>query len=460
MEKQVGAIVKVGPEDWQIVQQDAAGMGRMEFGGRWVVGGEGIVEVRLVWEDTGTAVTAGLDWQGVATSGDGTWSGALENIPAGGLYRLETRVRIADTPAGEWSPRGDMRHFLGVGDVWVIAGQSNSAGYGKGPYEDPCELGVHLFRNSERWALASHPMNDSTDTKHSINRENANSGHSPYLQFGRLLKRELGHPIGLVQTALGGSPLSRWNPAEPGTADLHENMLRCVAKAGGHVKGILWYQGESDVRSEEAATTYGERFCQALSAWRDALGDVGLPVLTVQLNRVLQLEDDGADQRWSQVREAQRQVARQVPGVAVVPALDLPLSDLIHTSPAGNMLLGERLARAALGMVYGKPVAWRAPDLVAARRGAGCVDLEFAHVESRMDTIDLEAVGFRVEDERGEVAVAQVIYPQDQRVELVLGRDIEGAAVVHGGYGKAPATVPADMERLLPMLGFWGAAIE
>ena len=34
MEKQVGAIVEVGPEDWQIVQQDAAGMGRMEFGGR------------------------------------------------------------------------------------------------------------------------------------------------------------------------------------------------------------------------------------------------------------------------------------------------------------------------------------------------------------------------------------------------------------------------------------------
>ena len=63
-------------------------------------------------------------------------------------------------------------------------------------------------------------------------------------------------------------------------------------------------------------------------------------------------------------------------------------------------------------------------------------------------------------DERGEVAVAQAIYPQDQRVELVLGRDLEGAAVVHGGYGKAPATVPADMERLLPMLGFWGAAIE
>ena len=124
---------------------------------------------------------------------------------------------------------------------------------------------------------------------------------------------------------------------------------------------------------------------------------------------------------------------------------------------AANVTL--RLARAALGMVYGKPVAWRAPDLVAAWGGDGCVELEFAHVESRMDTVDLQAVGFRIEDERGEVAVERVIYPQDQRLELVLGRDLEGAAVVHGGYGKAPATVPADMERMLPMLGFWGAAV-
>ena len=82
-------------------------------------------------------------------------------------------------------------------------------------------------------------------------------------------------------------------------------------------------------------------------------------------------------------------MARQVPGVAVVPTRDLPLSDLIHTSPAGNMLLGERLARAALGMVYRRGIAWKAPDVVAARAKDGRVGLEFANVESRMDSIDL-----------------------------------------------------------------------
>ena len=459
MEEQIGVIIEQGPADWQIVQQDERGQGRIELAGKWKFETPGQVEVRLVWEDTGVAVAAGLDWQAVPTEKDGTWKGALEHIPTGGLYRLETRLRTADNPAGEWSPRGDMRHFLGIGDLWVIAGQSNSAGYGRGPYEDPAELGVHLFRNSERWALAAHPMNESTDTQHGVNREAANPGHSPYLQFGRTLKRTLAHPVGLVQTSLGGSPLTRWNPGEPGAADLFDNMVQCVEKVGGKVRGIVWYQGESDTGTDADATSYVERFQQAVAAWREALADAELPVLTVQLNRVRQPVDPDADRRWSQVREAQRQVARKTPGVGVVPALDLPLSDQIHTSPAGNMLLGERLAQAALGLVYGQTVAWQAPDLVAARRQEDRVELEFAAVESRMDSIDLEANSFRVEDAAGEVPVAAVIYPQDHRVELVLERPLQGRANAHGGYGKAPAIVPADMERFLPMLGFWGVEI-
>ncbi len=459
MVEQIGAIIERGPEDWQIVQQDEDGNGRIELGGKWKFETPGQVEVRLVWEDTGVAVAAGLDWRAAQTGDDGTWTAVLEGIPAGGLYRLETRLRTAENPAGEWSPRGDMRHFLGVGDLWVIAGQSNSAGYGRGPYQDPAELGVHLFRNSERWTLAAHPMNESTDTRHPVNREAANPGHSPYLQFGRVLKRSLAHPVGLVQTALGGSPLTRWNPTEPGPADLFDNMVRCVTKVGGKIRGIVWYQGESDAGTDADATTYAQRFRQAVGAWREALADPELPVLTVQVNRVCQAADPDADRRWSQVREEQRQVARQMPGIAVVPALDLPLSDQIHNSPAGNLLLGERLAQAALGLVYGQALAWKAPDLATARRRGNRVELEFAAVESRMDNIDSEANSFRIEDAAGEVPIDEVVYPQNHRVELVLQRPLQEAARVHGGYGMAPATVPADMERFLPMLGFWGVQI-
>jgi hypothetical protein len=124
------------------------------------------VFARLVQTGTGAPAAAHLDWQACETRADGTWSGELARIPAGGLYRLETQLR-ADRPAGlggpycaEWAMRGDARDFLGVGDLWVIAGQSNAAGYGKAPVQDPPELGLHMFRASGEWALATHPLAD------------------------------------------------------------------------------------------------------------------------------------------------------------------------------------------------------------------------------------------------------------------------------------------------------------
>lgn len=456
MSDEIGVIVEEGLSDWQIVQQDE-GIGVVRLQGRWIAQVKGEVEVRVAMEDTGISV---VDWAKAETREDGHWQAVL-NVPTGGLYRLETRLRTAENLAGEWSPRGDMRHFWGVGDVWVIAGQSNSAGYGRGPYEDAAELGVHLFRNNEQWALASHPMNDSTATRHAVNREAANPGHSPYLQFGRLLKRELGYPIGLVQTALGGSPLVRWNPKEQGDSDLFDNMVRCVGLAGGRARGILWYQGESDAGTDEQATSYEQRFADAVGAWREALADNALPVLTVQLNRVYGRSEPEADKYWTQVREAQRQVARKIQHIAVVPTFDLPLSDLIHTSPAGNMLLGDRLARAALGMVYANGASCRAPDIERAQRLTDDrIALHFAHVHSRVDCIDEAANCFKVEDEGGEVPIAEVRRPMNATIELVLTRALQGSAQVHGGWGTDPDTVPMDMERFVPILGFYGVKVE
>ena len=474
---QFGVTIESGLSDWQIIQQDGQGFGHVTLNGYWqsdASGGPGTVEVRVVAQDTGVIASGDTDWQRATTNLDGTWQITLDRIPAGGLYRIETHLRTSDT-AAEWSVRGDMRHCVGVGDVWVIAGQSNSAGYGRGAYFDPPELGVHLFRNSAHWSLATHPMNDSTDTAHSVNRENGNPAHSPYLHFGRVLKQTLGYPIGLVQTALGGSPLSRWNPSERATdannggnvgADLFDNMTACVQNAGGSVRGVLWYQGESDT-SAELSPTYEARFVAAVQAWRAALNDANLPVITVQLNRVFQKfptpsEAEQAHRGWSVVREAQRAVPHKLSGVMVVPALDLPLSDLIHISPAGNMLLGERMARAALGAVHGRTASYLAPDVQSAVREAQGtrVRLQFANVTSRIDTIDLTGHGFVVEDAQGQTPIIDVTYPGDATVVLVLARALCDVAKVHGAYGFNPPTTPVDMDRVLPMLGFHGVPVE
>ncbi|HVF09901.1 MAG TPA: sialate O-acetylesterase [Abditibacteriaceae bacterium] len=460
--EQVGAIIESGPCDWQIVQRDEQGFGTMEVAGRWVGAARGKVQLRLVGEANSLPVTPNLDWQDAKTNVDGTWRATLKQIPSGGLYRLETRYNPQGNLAGEWSPRGDMRHFLGVGDLWVIAGQSNSAGYGRAPIYDPPVLGVHLFRNSEQWALATHPLNESTDTKHVVNREAANSGHSPYLHFGRIAQQEMGFPVGLVQTSLGGSPLTSWNPTEPGEAGLYDNMLHCIEIVGGKVKGVLWYQGESDTGTDESATSYEKRFIQTVQAWRKALKDRHLAVITVQLNRVYSPADEAAHRRWSQVREAQRQVPQKLADVAVVPSLDLSLSDTVHTSSAGNMTLGERMAWAALGMVYQKEFDYLPPNLQAARatNSRKSLELTFSPVTSRMGTINPIQHSFRVEDDGGTVDVTGVVYPGGAKVILRLSRVLHDGAVVHGGFGCDPATLPADMERMMPMLAFYGVPVE
>ncbi|MEI6085143.1 MAG: sialate O-acetylesterase [Verrucomicrobiota bacterium] len=453
---QVGAIITTGATDWQIFQQDARGHGTISLVGRWVHDANGQVEVRVVDQATGVALNTQLDWHPATTARDGTWQTTLTEIPVGGLYRLETRYRPTNVPTGEWAPRGDMRHFLGVGDLWVIAGQSNSAGYGRGPYHDAPELGLHLFRNSETWALATHPLNDSTDTKHPCNREGSNSAHSPYLHFARILKQELGYPIGLVPTALGGSALAAWNPVENPTAVLCENMLHSIALVGGRIRGIVWYQGESDTGNEPTATSYARRFMEAVTAWRQALRQPALPVLTVQLNRAYSPADETAHRNWSRVRECQRQVARQLAGVTVVPSFDLPLCDLVHISPAGNLLLGDRLARAALATVNRHAAYQPAPDLQSARAsGDGTViELNFSPVTSRIDNMNASANPFHVEDAGGAVPITKVGYPHNATVQLTLGRPLTGRAVVHGGLGRNPDTMPMDFERFMPILGF------
>ncbi|HCQ00632.1 MAG TPA: hypothetical protein DIT99_08015, partial [Candidatus Latescibacteria bacterium] len=84
---------------------------------------------------------------------------------------------------------------MGVGDLWIIAGQSNAAGYGRGPALDPPELGIHILKNEEVWDVAAQPLNDTTRSTHP-NLEQANPGHAPYLRFARDLKSALGYPIG------------------------------------------------------------------------------------------------------------------------------------------------------------------------------------------------------------------------------------------------------------------------
>jgi hypothetical protein len=422
----------------------------------------GAVEVRLVWEGTGAPV-AGLDWRRAETDSAGRWSGELPSIPAGGPYRLETRFNPKGNKLGEWSLRGDMRHFIGVGDIWVIAGQSNASGYGRSAYDDAPEIGLHMMRHDGSWSLASHPLNDATGTIFPASRETYNTGHSPFLHFARALKRGTGHPIALLPAALGGSPLESWHPR---TGPLFANLKVMADKAGGRIKGMVWYQGETDAEPGKAED-YLERFLASVEGWREALGQADLPILTVQLARYRSEKPGEEDEEWALVREAQRQAALRDPRITVTPALDLPLDDTIHIGTAGNPTLAARLARCAFGLAYGsgKPGSgaaghegeWRAPDLIeCALEAAQVVRLRFAHVAGRLESHDPKAMPFRVEDADGALPIEKVLYFHRDSAKLFLAKAPKGPVRVSCGYGENPETLPMDVERQMPVLAFHG----
>ena len=77
--------------------------------------------------------------------------------------------------------------------------------------------------------------------------------------------------------------------------------------------------------------------------------------LHLQLNRyIVTPVSEEENKNWSIIRNAQRMAARKVPGVYVLPTIDAVLSDMIHNSASSNLVLGERLARQVLSILYQK----------------------------------------------------------------------------------------------------------
>ncbi|MDR2656838.1 MAG: sialate O-acetylesterase [Oscillospiraceae bacterium] len=437
--------------DFRIFQRNAQGYAEVEFSGVLPADKPGGADVyaRVLLEDDNSVV---LPWKQCERDGR-AWRLASA-LREGGLYRFEACALVPDRPITmiEWTPRVGIARHVGVGEVFMLAGQSNMAGYGRDAAYDPAELGVHLYANDGMWKIASHPLNDSCGSIYPETLEES-SGTSPALAFGRTMRRRLGVPIGLAQASKGATSLSEWNPAEDGA--LFRSALKRWLTAGP-ASGVLWYQGCSDAHGERAAT-YLERFTAMVAAWRAAMGDI--PFMTVQLNRWTGVgaQGDASDKGWGQVREAQRQAARTIPGVYVVPAMDLAMSDMIHNSSGSNVILGERMARAMLGAMRGAPEY--APDVIGAEYADERTVLLRFRPEDDVIAHEGFADGFDVEDERGLAACVKAETVADG-LRLTVERDYTMPARVNGMWRRTPPPALPRGRYGVPMLGFYGVEVD
>jgi len=409
---------------------------------------------------------------------DGTFSGILRHVPAGGPYTLWCQLGD-DRVHGDWERRGECRFHLGVGDLFLIAGQSNSAGYGKTPGYDPTDADVHLLTNAMTWHIAAHPLNDATGSCHPINAEWAVSGTSPHVRFAATMRRALGYPIGLLQASKGDTCMTQWCPPdfpdplaeERGLAEqkgeLWQLSLDVIRAAGGSIAGVLWYQGCNDADADQWTDIYAARFDHYVTCLREALNTPGLPFYTVQLNK--SLSEDPADtavlHRWATIKELQRNAPRRLPHVYVTASHDQPMSDRIHNNSMANVVIGERLAWLALENEYGKPYFGKAPDLRTAvlERETGVLRLTFDNVYGYLVELQHPCPDLQVLTPAGSLSVPRLLPDGDSliaRLNPDHTRHLTGPVTV--SFGVSPfghPALPFDRITGIPLLGFYRAEV-
>lgn len=454
-----GAFITEGMSDWQILQHHN-GFATAHFAGNWIVIKDaikiGIVDVvpkiRIISETDNTQITG---WQTPSYTPDedmrtGTWEIDLK-IPAGGPYRIETGLKVKSVREGlSWVFRGDVRLHIGVGDVFMIAGQSNSAGFGKDSAYDAPELGVHLFRNRHQWDLAAHPFNESTYNADVANADRGVTGVSPYLAFGKYFKKLSHYPVGLIETAMGGMPIKKW---KPGVGGLYKNMVE-QAKACGDLAGVLWYQGCSNTNAK-GLPNYKENYYEIIESFRNDIG-YDVPFFTFQLNREINSEND---EGYAIIREIQRQASHDLKDVYVMPTLNCSLSDTIHNNAHSNIMLGESLAKLCGNVLY-NTMPFFAPEVSGAVLENDILSITFNNVNSSLllPSSNPDDCGFTIHDDNGIIEYGKVVVNEEKQnqIDIYLAGRPSGKCTISYAWEANPTNVLLmDARTYLPPLSFY-----
>jgi len=311
----------------------------------------------------------------VSADADGKWLARIDPGAAGGPFVLDFTADNAVEVANVW-----------VGDVWLCSGQSNmvwsvrqSLGAERiGPGH--ANRRIRMLRVANDGALSGWMP----ATPESILPFSAVGYY-----FGREIEATQKVPVGLIQSAVGGTAAELWTPADrlaglgvqnpPANAGIHyRNMIVPLQPYG--IKGTLWYQGESNQRR---AAEYQGLFEGMIRIWREAWGQGAFPFLYVQLARIGPAVRPAApagpadeNVTWPALREAQRKSMR-LGGTGMVTIFDVSDGD-IH--PPDKMAVAARLAVLARSKVYGESgLEPYGPQIDSIRHAGDDLVLQFSH---------------------------------------------------------------------------------
>lgn len=153
---------------------------------------------------------------------------------------------------------------------------------------------------------------------------------------------------------------------------------------GYPIKGVLWYQGESNAgRPEE----YADLLPALIKDWRHQFNNPNLPFVYAQLPNFMDVDYLPSESGWALLRESQLKALR-VPNTAMTVNIDLGEWNDIH--PDNKKDVGERMALAAQKIAYGNDIVYSGPLYQSHKIEGNKITISFTHSGSGLVADDGE----------------------------------------------------------------------
>lgn len=215
---------------------------------------------------------------------------------------------------------------------------------------------------------------------------------SLYVQLGD------GSKISLAGTWKGIAPI-KVNEATPWPKDwglgpsvptvLYNGMVAPTAPLA--VKGVIWYQGESNV---DRAYQYRSLLPALMSSWRTAFGDPNLPFYIVGLSAYKAHQATPKDDPWAELREAQEVVAANDANSGLVTTTDIGDATDIH--PKEKRQVGQRLAAIALQKLYSQAKSTTGPTFKSMTISGRWANVQFTNTGGSLVSRTRSVDGFAI----------------------------------------------------------------
>ncbi len=372
-----------------------------------------------VWGKASPGLPVTLQFAGqiinTTTGTDGKWMAELAPLT------------VSSTPATMTISTGNQSLTLDdilVGDVWLCTGQSNMeytfdrslkkyAGPGKGPDMAAAEVRSTDKLSSVRYIYMERTLNKfpALPTKGWFNATDTTLRYVSAIGyfFAKEIFLQTGVPIGIISSSWGGTRIEQWTAPEAykRSSLLSKQMTSDTFKidgmrpgqmykgmispfAGLAIKGVLWYQGESNCMIEDQ-DTYMEKMRVFEDSWRDVFKDDNLPFYTVQIAPYLYTARKDPKVHTAELLplfwEAQTRCTR-LPYTYMVVTTDL-VDNLKDIHPSYKWIVGQRMAAQALSAAYGKTgtEAFH-PAFLKVKRSGRKLQVTFSHTGGVLRTSD------------------------------------------------------------------------